>query len=229
MVKLDDPDGAVLMWTCGALGQLGEDAKAAIPKLREIARREDSGRWAVEALGSMGPEAVPSLIEVYQETNGGNRWFAAQALMKLGPKAGAATPQLLEDLNGTNAGRVVLAAQVLGHLGEDARVALPRLAELLHDEEEDIRLRVRAAGALWRLDRQTNAVLPVLLAALKDTSLHGVGAKRFAAETLGEMGPAAKDARPFLQTMLQDQPSGVRQYAAEALGKITGRSADAGE
>ena len=193
IVRLDDASDEVLMWTANALGQFGENAPEAVPKLTEFAAREDgSARWAIEALAEMGTNAVPSLAKLYRSAERGNRHFVAKALMKLGTKASAAVPVVAADLTSESVGRVVMAAQVLGRLGEDARVALPRLMELLTDE--DARVRVRAAESIWRLDRQTNAVLPILLGALKDDSIHRAAAKRFAAEVLAEMRPAAQEA-----------------------------------
>jgi HEAT repeat protein len=218
-LKVPSPCGK---WTVNALGRFGEDAKGAVPKLTGFASREDgSARWAIEALAEMGRNAVPGLVELYRDAGKGNRHFVAKALMKLGTKASAAVPVVAADLNSENVGHVVMAAQVLGYLGESAKVALPRLTALLADA--DVRVRVRAAGALWSLDRQTNAVLSVLLAALQDNSIHRAWAKRFAAEALAEMGPAAQDAVPLLERMLTDQQTSLRSFAADALRKITGR------
>ena len=139
--------------------------------------------------------------------------------MKLGPDAGEAIPTLMTDLRGTNVGRAVLSTEILGHLGDKGRVALPQLEEMLR--HDDIRVRVRAAGAIWKLASRTNEVLPVLLAALQDESIHRGGARRFAAEALGDMGPAAEAAVPLLQAMLNDRQSGLPQAASQALSKIT--------
>jgi HEAT repeat protein len=226
VARLDDPDGTVLMWTIGTLGKFGETAKEAVPKLKRLAQQPGTARWAVEALSTMDTNGAAVVIELLHDAEGGRRQLLARALIKLAPQAGDAVPFLMNDLNSENIGRVATAAQVLGHLGERARVALPRLQELLHDE--DVRLRVRAAGATWKLDRQTNAVLRVLLAALQDESAHRSAARRLAAETLGDMQSIAKDAVPLLEAMLGERSSGERQAAAEALKKITGRVAATG-
>ena len=221
IARLDDADGTVLMWTIGTLGQFGEAAKEAVPKLKRLAQQQGTARWAVEALSTMGTDGAAAVLELVRDANGGRRQLLARTLIKFGPKAADAVPLLVQDLNSETVGRIATAAQVLGHLGDRARVALPRLNELLDDE--DVRLRVRAAGAVWKLEHQTNAVWSVLLAALQDESTYRVGARRMAAEVLGEMGPIARDAVPLLETLLGGQRSSERQAAAEALKKITGR------
>ncbi len=226
IARLDDADGTVLMWTIGTLGQFGEAAREAVPKLKRLAQQQGTARWAVEALSTMGTDGAAAVLELLRDTNGGRRQLLSRALIKFGPKAADAVPLLLGDLNSETVGRIATAAHVLGHLGERARVALPRLKELLDDE--DVRLRVRAAGAVWKLDHQTNAVWPVLLAALQDESTYRVGARRMAAEILGEMGPIAQGAVPLLEAFLRGQPSSEQRIAAEALKKITGREVASG-
>jgi HEAT repeat protein len=192
--QLDDGDDIVLMFTTAALRQFGEDAREAVPKLTELAMGGgSSGRLSTEALATMGSDAAPALARIYRDARG-NRYSAAKSLIELGPKGSAALPVLLEALNSDRAGWVALAAQVVGHLGDDAKIAVPRLTELLASDDQ--RVRVRVAGALWRLDRQTNTVLAVLLGALRDNSFEGSGARRMAAEELAGMGPTAAEAVP---------------------------------
>jgi HEAT repeat protein len=230
---LDDSDHQVVTMAARSIGLIGASARAAsgvdlagtnavaaIPKLTALTQGEEPlADWAMEALSVMGPDAAPVLTGIYGTADGRRRQVAARALMKLGPDAGEAVPILMADLRGTNAGRVVLAAEVLGCLGDRGRVALPQLEGLL--QHQNIRVRVRAAGAIWKLDGRTNAVLPVLLEALQDESIHRGSARRYAAEALGGMGVAARDAVPLLQAMLNDRQSGLPQAAAEALEKIS--------
>jgi HEAT repeat protein len=171
----------------------------------------------MDALSTLGPDAAPILAKIYSTADDDRRFSAARALMKLGQDAGEAVPTLRADIRGTNASWVMLAAQILGRIGDKARVALPQLEQLL--QSPNIRVRVRVAGAIWKLDQRTN-VLSVLLEALQDESIHRGSVKKYAAEALGEMGPAAKDAVSLLKAMLTDRQSGLRQAAAEALDKL---------
>ena len=46
------------------------------------------------------------------------------------------------------------------------------------------------------------------------------GVRCAAAEALGNMGPAAREAVPVLEKLLRDKDPGIRQAAAEALKRI---------
>jgi HEAT repeat protein len=59
--------------------------------------------------------------------------------------------------------------------------------------------------------------VPVLIEALKDQRVY---VRRLIVESLGQIGPQAKDAVPALRTALQDEESDIRRLAAKALEKI---------
>jgi HEAT repeat protein len=80
-------------------------------------------------------------------------------------------------------------------------------------------LRVEAALALWRIDRQTEEAVPVLIDVLRDSRSHPP-IKQNAVLALGEMGPAAKAAIPALKEILYDADAHARRSAAEVLKKI---------
>jgi HEAT repeat protein len=63
------------------------------------------------------------------------------------------------------------------------------LARALKDEEPYVR--VKSAGALYKIDRRVDVVVPILVRGLKDECL---ARRRGAAEALKEMGPDAKAA-----------------------------------
>lgn len=228
--RLDSDNLQTLMFTMDALGRFGEEAKAAIPRLLQLAEKQDQMWGAISALSSMGSDAVPGLVELYRNGKNGAYSMAARGLMKQGTKAAAAVPVLMADLDSDSANRTALAALTLGCIGESAKVAVPRLTELIHDEEAQVRL--RAAEALWRLDRQTKAVLPVMVAELKiwakepnallglTTDGQGQSRQQVAAQVLGEIGPAAKEAVPLLQKMLRSSYETQKEAAAKALKRI---------
>jgi len=229
---LNSQDQQEVAFAAEALSHLGEEAKAAIPKLLTLAEKDEHTWAAFTALAAMGPDAVPGLVEIYRQ---GDRrhWWVAKAFMKQGPKAVAAVPALLEELGSDKPRRAALAAMVLGCIGEGAKEAVPRLAELIQDE--DPHLRLRAAEALWKLDRRTNAVLAVMVAELdhwakEPNALIGVAEdangqsrQQVAAAVLGEMGPAAKEAIPRLQLLRRSAFEEQRNAAVNALHKITGQ------
>ncbi len=229
--RLESHDPQSLMFTMQALSRFGEDAKAAIPKLLQLAEKEEQMWGSISALSLMGTNAVPGLVELYR--HGEHRQqssSAARAFMKMGPMAAAAVPALVESLVSESTGETARAAMALGSMGEKAKVAVPRLTELTHDK--DVYVRLRAAEALWRLDRQTNAVLPVMVAELEDWSKDpnallgrtsdesNQSRQEVAAEVLGEIGPAAKEAVPPLQMMLRSTFDSQKESAAKALKRI---------
>jgi len=93
-------DRASVRWDSAvALGQIGADARAAVPQL--IAMLDDKDpiyrTQAATSLGQIGPgakEAVPALIKALKDRYYTVRQFAAQALGDIGPAAKAAIPQL---------------------------------------------------------------------------------------------------------------------------------------
>jgi HEAT repeat protein len=230
IAMLGNTNQQTLNFTMEALGRFGEDAKGAIPKLMKLADKEESMWGAISALGSMGPDATPKLVKLYREGKHGQESWAANAFAKQGPIAATAVPALMENLQAERAGKTARAAWVLGYLGAPARVSVPRLIELTRDTDPQVR--VRAAEAAWRLDWQTNAVLPVMVAELRDWSKdpnalrgntedeHSQSRQAVAAEVLGEIGPAAREAIPLLQLMLQSSFDSQREPAAEALKRI---------
>jgi len=99
------------------------------------------------------------------------------------------------------------AADRLTALGEDA--VLP-----LVQAREDENVQRAAHSALMRMGRRA---VPRLIEALKNEKPL---VRFFAAEVLGDIGPAAKDAAPAITELMSDQNWGVRVQAARALGKI---------
>jgi len=85
--------------------------------------------------------------------------------------------------------------------------------------EGDVHERRRAARDLGR--RGTPEAIPALVEALED-----VPVRSWAAEALGQFGPAARDAVPALAKLLTARGQ-VRVYAAEALGRIGPAAAQA--
>src|SRR5262249_4600638 len=86
------------------------------------------------------------------------------------------------------------AAIALGDLGPGGRAAVPALIHAsLWDEEPAVR--VGAAWALWKIDRKGALVLHVLVSALGEANELICWV---AAECLGQMGPAAREAVPAL-------------------------------
>ncbi|MFF4256873.1 HEAT repeat domain-containing protein [Streptomyces sp. NPDC001663] len=105
------------------------------------------------------------------------------------------------------------AARALGAFGAAAREAIPALRGLL-----DTGSAVAAAGALWSVEGDVSAVLPVLVRELT-SGRHG---RRAAAETLARLGQAARPALPELCRMAESEDMWDRTAAACAVWRIGG-------
>ncbi|WP_328745094.1 HEAT repeat domain-containing protein [Streptomyces sp. NBC_00285] len=106
------------------------------------------------------------------------------------------------------------ALQALGTFGAaEASEVIPVLRELLETEHA-----AAAAGALWSVEGDVTAVLPVLIGELTQ----GPRRQQAAAELLARLGPAAGPALPGLRRMLRTGEPWARVSAASAVWRIGG-------
>jgi HEAT repeat protein len=94
---LDDSDWTVRGVAATELGEIGAEAKRAVPKLFQMLASEDdseSARGALRAIDGAGPEAVPVLIEGLKSTDRRRQFYAIFLLGKVGPEASTALPVL---------------------------------------------------------------------------------------------------------------------------------------
>jgi HEAT repeat protein len=206
----------------GLYGELGPEAKEAVPMLVEKLSDAESSQEAALALSYMGTAAepaVPILVKALKGNDEGLILRVPDVLGRLGPVAKAAVPALIEEVKNGNDD----AASALGRIGADARPAVPTLQAAAKAGS------VSAAGALWDITRQKDQVLPVLLTALKD----GRTADGELFEIISRMGPEAKEMVPDLLALLKKNESeeasvslGLSQAVIIALGEI-GPSAQA--
>lgn len=136
----------------------------------------------------------------------------------LGPQATGTVPFLMRQLQNGPPGVRGSAAYVLGGLGATARPAIPALEKALRDPDELVRR--SAAVALWRLAGREQPALEMTLRDLRETDPY---ARSGAADLLGELRAPAGAAVPPLKALLNDPAGQVRESAARALWRITGR------
>jgi HEAT repeat protein len=175
-----------------------------------------------------------------------DRFQAAQAIGRLGPRAKAAVPALREALlektgpvpfaagaalwkvdretftrlltDGAEAASRArfIAVLSLPSIGADAKELAPLVLKMATDEREPNR--EHALLALGYIGADPAEVLPVLTAALQDErSQYG---RMLSAQALGHLGPKAKDALPALHQALADPDPQVRVDAANAVWQI---------
>ena len=152
--RLKDEDAKTRLEAAESLGSIGPAAAAAVPALITLLKDErkvliaeavqaewgfeadytpEVRRCAVEALGRIGPAAMPALLNALGDQEEGVRRCAVEALGRIGP---AAMPALLNALGDQEEGVRRRAVEALGRIGP---AAMPALLNALGDQEEGVR------------------------------------------------------------------------------------------
>jgi hypothetical protein len=219
------------------------DAKG-VPNLVAAFNDHNGGvrRVAALAVGGMllsdqiAAESTPGLSSLLSDPDGSVRGAALSTLERLGTGAKAAVPALIEAAQdprpdqlptGPGLGFRAQAVRILGLLGPEAKAAVPVLIQIVGSSNAT--LRVQAAVALWRINRDTNMV-QVLTAELDRAPF--LLYQSDVVSVLGEMGPAAKPAVPVIVRILENRPInpfGIADYGLEltALDRIDREAAQA--
>ncbi len=232
-----------------AIGALGPQAKSAVPALLDaIAKKDPYGspevalwkvdraryieilkdksdphRWSLilscGAVGAEAKELAPTLIAIAKDPKDSpNREHAMLSLGRIGADPDVVVPVLIESLQVGQYARS-MSSQALGQIGPAAKAALPALHRLLTDE--DSRVRVEAAGAIWKIEKEAKDVLPVLESALTETTPSTPGGAHYPAIVyLGQMGPAAKPAFATLLKLWREDGKNPQGTYAAALKAI---------
>ncbi len=216
--KLKDRDRYVRMHAVAALGQMGPEARSAVPALTEaLADRDESIRqWAAYALGQIGPAAraaLPALREALGDANTFARLKAAEALWALAPQEEPAIETFVAALGDANWLAARESAYALGKLGKRARPAAAALGAALQGKSSEVRK--AAAEALRKIDAAS--AVAALTAALRSEDKY---VRMESAFLLGELGPEAAAALSGLLEALRDRSWLVVRAAAVALGQI---------
>jgi HEAT repeat protein len=243
---LRDPDHFKQIALIQTLGKIGPPA---LPALLDCLDREELEYAVMVALRDVGYPAVPPLRQGLASEDVVLRRRSIHGLALLGYFAQSALPMVKQALGDRDALVRVRAATALRAIDGSIDPGLQVLLEALKDKDAEIRrlaaaaivttdpraaapvraalkddsarVRVQAAHALWRLDRQDAAFLPVLTEALKDRDDQ---ARADAAKALGEIGTGAKGAIPALLDAVKDTDSprhllGIRE-SLWALGRM---------
>ena len=86
---------------------------------------------AADALGRIGPPAIPQLVESLRSSDPEARLIAAQVLARMGSDAKEAVPDLVRLLDDPDERIRKAATRALGRIGPDAAAAVPGLIETL--------------------------------------------------------------------------------------------------
>lgn len=189
-----------------AFMRMGPDAEAALPKLRELIQGEDStvralAAAAITQISGDSSETLRVLVQVFTEpSTSDTTWMS---------------PIRIYGLDHHAFGPRMTAGWLLGELVPHAEETVPRLKQLL-SEETRTTIRVLAARALWRMEGNANAVLPVLESGLESDLAE---ARIISCLTLKEIGKNARTALPALEAACS-RSLYTRQAALDAMRQI---------
>jgi HEAT repeat protein len=231
IARLENGDSAAR----SILFALGPDAAPAVPALiRSVDPKAPDVSLTYTILGQIGPaarDAVPVLLAAVRDPHNRGRGEALVALARIGAggeEVVATLRKVLEDTESAGPGgaeRRSLAADALGALGPAARPALPALEKALVDE--DALVRVSATGALARVADGTDAYLPRLLLAWRDTydPEEPYPVLPHWLDAVEALGPAGAPAVPQLLQLLdgspdQDRFADDRTHAVRVLARM---------
>ena len=134
--QLQDSNPKFRVEAVEALGSIAKKNKGLIPVLvSALSDKSDNvGGSAVSALGSLGLDAVPALLEVLKDKKSPKQVSrAAAAVGQVGPDAKAAVPVLTSALKMDDWAVRVSAIYSLGGIGPDAKTALPAMTDVYGD------------------------------------------------------------------------------------------------
>lgn len=159
--SLKDPDKKIRLNTIFALSSMGPGAQDAVGALIGILNDKDLEIRGVasNALGFIGPAAVPSLIEALKDKDPVVREGAAGAFWQMRSAPKTSVPPLIEALIDENKTIRALSYRALERIGSDARYAL---VEALADNPEKIKALVESGISVDY--RDPNAATPLIVA-----------------------------------------------------------------
>jgi HEAT repeat protein len=158
--------------------------------------------------------AVRVLIHILSWPDASIRWKAAEILSRIGPEAHGAALALVGKLDDPDPFVRKVAAEALGKIKDARPEVLTAMVAKLSTDERDL-----VIGPLSRFGAAAEPATRALIAIVKNDSL-GDRTRWEAIQTLGEIGPGARDAIPALIDALKDRDDDVREHAAESLGDI---------
>jgi HEAT repeat protein len=185
---------------------------------------------ASDALGSIGGDAVPALLDVLGEVRypPERRSLAVVALKRMagGHDRGAlekVLPLLIASLREEDEGLRSETVDALHAMGETAYVARDALSDLVEQSESEV-LRVKAARALCSADPGNALGVLAIVGGLKAKDRE---ARLLAAHAAGSLGRHAVEVVPALAEALTGEDDVSRREVAAALGSIGPGAKDA--
>lgn len=210
-----------------ALASMGNDARVALVKLREMMNGDSDSlvrvatAFAIARLDNASNDAMDHLIAAVQSDGKGSAVVesAAVALGKLGRKAKAALPALDDALKHPDTMVRIYAVNAIALISPETAEA--RLFKMLKDDEALVR--ASTIESLGTLRDPSPQLLSSYIAALDDTDRSlGADVRHAAAVALGNLREKAVVAIPRLKRLAQEESSEwVKAAAEKAIQQIT--------
>jgi hypothetical protein len=215
-----DPEPSINLSSMAGPVYRGHPLDHYLAKLKTASGQERiSLLYGVGEFGSDGLAAIPILNGALAHASTEVRAAAVSSLAKIGENE-AGIPVLIKALNDEDSRIRGLAALALKAIGPKASPSVDKLAAALEDKIESVR--VAAVDALGAIGPAASPATPKLVARLTDKA-EGRFVFRSTMQTLGKIGPGAKDALPALREIAQK--TGPESVAAQTILLIEGKEA----
>ena len=246
---LIDKDPHVRMASARGIAELRPGPAIMIPALEKVLDQTDDASvdLALDALASLGPEAVPQLVKALEHPSA--RAHVAYILGRIGPEAKPALGALVDMLDDEDPNVRRETRFAIASMGPEAKAAVPALIKMLSTgtpedrygavfalgsigpdamdakatlqkmlDHDDEFLALTAAWALARIHPECPvSSLKTVPLLAKGLSSPEAKVRLEAAESLRCLGPLAKPAVDALKKALKDDDDEVREMAAQAL------------
>jgi HEAT repeat protein len=219
--KVRDSSSSIHPGVFEAIGELGPDARQAIPRLIECLSPSENSDPASSVLQSIGEAAVLPLIEVLKDPSSPGRMNAALTLGSIKGGYSLSVPALIGGLQDPDALFRKVAVEALGALGPSASDAVPALAAALWDRDQDVRQ--SCATALEKIGPDAMPAVPDLVELLDPRS----EAQSEATSALTAIDQAGEAVLPLIFEKLEARSSQeieVVRSCFSALTSFAGRS-----
>ena len=221
---LHDTDQSVLVAAIEAAGELKMTSENVLKALEEhLVEPEELLTASLRTLVSFGKSAsslAPTISNLLAHERASVRVAAVDALAAVQPDNLALAGRLTEVLSDSEWEVRRVAAQALGEIGPEAKLATPKLFSMLKNEEDSD----FASGALREIDAAPVEAMPLFL---ENLSSEDRRTAFYSITLLGKIGPAAKEALPLLEKMMEENSEDRRsefrtRFLREAIARIKG-------
>jgi HEAT repeat protein len=200
-----------------SLATLGKPPADALPTLADIAKSASppSSQHAMKLLAQLGKPAVPTFQDLLKNHNPADRHALMEAIVQLGKDAKPLLPQLQKHLTTVrfwDAEQVVL--PVFKQCGADGASGLVALLKSPYAQGGGGAAILTTIG---EMKAEAKITVPVLIEMLQSRP----GLRTQILETLGDIGPAAREAIPAVRALTNDPAVGqLAQTTLRRMGEI---------